>query len=314
MGLFSKKIQDQQLTGEKKKIDYSPVDVVVSSIKTNLKGLAEKEVESLEKLNNIKDSFDDVLKKDLELKDEMELFEKMFEEDNVATSGFSEVRASVKNSVDSAQEKVDDIQKSSQKVEEDFDDIQNVFREFSTSVEQITDYMKKITSIANQTNILALNASIEAARAGEQGRGFAVVAQEINHLANEIKVLVDNVIKSIEDVNAGSEHIEKSVGATRSALQENVENIALAKDKFVEIGEAVDGTARTQEQITNATLTAKKELDTVYESFGKIENQYESVKDHIVEANKLGTTKSIAFENIDNMLSQLKPFLNDLND
>ena len=314
MGLFSKKIQDQQLTVEKKKIDYSPVDVVVSSIKTNLKGLAEKEVESLEKLNNIKDSFDDVLKKDLELKDEMELFEKMFEEVNVATKGFEEVRASVKNSVDSAREKVDDIQKSSQKVEEDFDDIQNVFREFCTSVEQITDYMKKITSIANQTNILALNASIEAARAGEQGRGFAVVAQEINHLANEIKVLVDNVIKSIEDVNAGSEHIEKSVGATRSALQENVENIALAKDKFVEIGEAVDGTARTQEQITNATLTAKKELDTVYESFGKIENQYESVKDHIVEANKLGTTKSIAFENIDNMLSQLKPFLNDLND
>ena len=314
MGLFSKKIQDQQLIVEKKKIDYSPVDVVVSSIKTNLKGLAEKEVESLEKLNNIKDSFDDVLKKDLELKDEMELFEKMFEEVNVATSGFSEVRTSVKNSVDSAREKVDDIQKSSQKVEEDFDDIQNVFREFSTSVEQITDYMKKITSIANQTNLLALNASIESARAGEQGRGFAVVAEEINHLANEIKVLVDNVIKSIEDVNAGGEHIEKSVGVTRSALQENVENIALAKDKFVEIGEAVDGTARTQEQITNATLTAKKELDTVYESFGKIENQYESVKDHIVEANKLGTTKSIAFENIDNMLSQLKPFLNDLND
>ncbi len=314
MGLFSKKIQDQQLTVEKKKIDYSPVDVVVSSIKTNLKGLAEKEVESLEKLNNIKDSFDDVLKKDLELKDEMELFEKMFEEVNVATKGFDEVRASVKNSVDSAREKVDDIQKSSQKVEEDFDDIQNVFREFSTSVEQITDYMKKITSIANQTNILALNASIEAARAGEQGRGFAVVAEEINHLANEIKALVDNVIKSIEDVNAGGEHIEKSVGVTRSSLQENVENIALAKNKFVEIGEAVDGTARTQEQITNATLTAKKELDTVYESFGKIENQYESVKDHIVEANKLGTTKSIAFENIDNMLSQLKPFLNDLND
>ncbi len=314
MGLFSKKIQDQQLTVEKKKIDYSPVDVVVSSIKTNLKGLAEKEVESLEKLNNIKDSFDDVLKKDLELKDEMELFEKMFEEVNVATKGFDEVRASVKNSVDSAREKVDDIQKSSQKVEDDFEDIQNVFREFSTSVEQITDYMKKITSIANQTNILALNASIEAARAGEQGRGFAVVAEEINHLANEIKALVDNVIKSIEDVNAGSEHIEKSVGVTRNALQENVENIVLAKDKFVEIGEAVDGTARTQEQITNATLTAKKELDTVYESFGKIENQYESVKDHIVEANKLGTTKSIAFENIDNMLSQLKPFLNDLND
>ena len=292
-----------------KKANYAPVNHVVTSVHKSLRSLIEKEVKSLEKLRHIEESFDAVLEKDEDLRKEMNLFDEVFENVGSAAESFSSVRVTVKESVDIAQSKVNDIQESSAKVEEDFKDIQNVFHEFNTSVAQITDYMKQITSIASQTNILALNASIEAARAGEHGRGFAVVAQEINHLADEIKGLVGNVISSIDDVNRGSEHIEQCVAMTKAALQENVENIVADKDTFLEIGSAVETTADAQRTIVEAAESAKKELLQVNKEFEQIEAQYEYVRSHINEANNLGTTKSVVFENIENMISQVEPYL-----
>ncbi|MBQ8116987.1 MAG: chemotaxis protein [Lachnospiraceae bacterium] len=306
---FHKKTAVDVAPAEIKKADYTPVSHVVFSIRKSLRELIEKEVNSLEKLRKIQKSFDEVLEKDEDLRNEMTAFDDVFQQVSMAAESFSYVRTSVKESVDTAQSRVEDIQKSSAEVAEDFNDIQNVFREFNNSVDQITDYMKQITSIASQTNILALNASIEAARAGEHGRGFAVVAQEINHLADEIKGLVGNVISSIDDVNKGSEHIEECVAMTKNALQDNVDNIVAAKDTFLAIGDAVESTADAQQTIAEAAASAKKELLQVNKEFSRIEEQYALVRDHIDDANKLGTTKSIAFENIENMLSQIEPYL-----
>ncbi len=124
------------------------------------------------------------------------------------------------------------------------EDICEIIMQTKKSSEQIGEASKVISEMANQTTLLALNASIEAARAGEAGRGFSVVAQEIQKMADQsaastshidkiIKTLLQNVMKStisIERIKSTSQEQQKSVTETIQKYRAIADSMQISKE------------------------------------------------------------------------------------
>ena len=108
------------------------------------------------------------------------------------------------------------------------------------AVSKIDQAVAMITSIANQTNLLSLNASIEAARAGEAGRGFAVVADEIRELADQSKNSAEEIQNIINDVKEQREKTVRLSSLVAETIAEEQVLVKDAQDKFDDLSEGVE--------------------------------------------------------------------------
>ncbi|WDE05255.1 methyl-accepting chemotaxis protein [Thalassomonas viridans] len=159
---------------------------------------------------------------------------------------------SAKASDEQAQEGVKTVQASYQAIESLANEINHLterMTQLHQSSNNITQVVDVIKSVAEQTNLLALNAAIEAARAGEQGRGFAVVADEVRTLAQrtqESTTEIESFIGSLQnDVNSAFSVIESSKGKAGQAVEGSMQ----VEQSLKEISESVSGIFKMINQI-----------------------------------------------------------------
>ena len=188
-------------------------------------------------------------------------------------------------------------------------------------VSEIGDMANSIADIADQINLLSLNASIEAARAGEHGRGFAVVASEINKLATDtgdaverIKVTIEGVQSAFQSMSGGANQLLEFVQETVAPDYDNFVNVGVQygqdatafKNLADSIGQMVSTITESMEQVNAAVANIAESAQDTAANSADITETVDEVSIMVDDVEGMATEQKDVASDLSNIVSQFK--------
>jgi methyl-accepting chemotaxis protein len=156
----------------------------------------------------------------------------------------------------SGQMAVEDTINGMHEIQKQMENVANTIIRLSEQGQQIGNIIASVTDIADQSNLLAVNASIEAAKAGEHGTGFAVVAQEIKSLAQQSKQATIQVRNILSDIQKTTGSVVMATEQTSKSIENGVKQSAQAGETIEKLAE---GTAKSMEAATQIVASSQQQ-------------------------------------------------------